>query len=58
MKYRIQDTFDTTPSRYWEVFFDHEYCGALFEHIRQCGAENEEMPADLTRLAAVKQPCC
>ncbi len=33
-------------------------CGALFEHIRQCGADNAEMQADLARLAAVKQPCC
>lgn len=33
-------------------------CGALFEHIRQCGAKNSEMQADLARLAAVKQPCC
>ncbi len=33
-------------------------CGALFEHIRQCGVKNSEMQADLTRLAAVKQPCC
>ena len=32
-------------------------CGALFKHIRQCGADNEEMQADLARLIAVKQ-CC
>ena len=35
----------------------NDCCGALFEHIRQCGAENEEMQADLARLSAVKQ-CC
>jgi hypothetical protein len=33
MKYRIQDSFDTTASRYWGVFFDEEYCSALFRHI-------------------------
>lgn len=33
MKYRIQDSFDTTPTHYWEVFFDEEYSRVLFEHI-------------------------
>ncbi|HEB99972.1 MAG TPA: metalloregulator ArsR/SmtB family transcription factor [Thiotrichales bacterium] len=32
-------------------------CGPLFEYIRQCGARNDEMQADLARLAAVKAPC-
>jgi len=27
-------------------------CQPLFEHIRQCGADNDEMRADLARLAA------
>lgn len=30
-------------------------CGPLFEHIRQCGEDNEEMQADLARLKATKQ---
>jgi len=33
LKYRIQDTFDTTATHYWEVFFDEEYCRVLFDHI-------------------------
>jgi len=30
-------------------------CGPLFEHIRQCGEDNEEMQADLVRLKATNQ---
>jgi len=30
-------------------------CDPLFEHIRQCGAVNKEMQADLVRLKAVSQ---
>lgn len=30
-------------------------CVPLFEHIRQCGSDNEEMQADLTKLAATGQ---
>jgi len=30
-------------------------CGPLFEHIRQCGEDNEEMQSDLERLSATAQ---
>ena len=30
-------------------------CGPLFEHIRQCGEDNQEMQADLVRLQATGQ---
>ncbi|HGX94117.1 MAG TPA: metalloregulator ArsR/SmtB family transcription factor [Candidatus Tenderia sp.] len=30
-------------------------CQPLFEHIRQCGEDNEEMQADLQKLAATAQ---
>ena len=30
-------------------------CGPLFEHIRQCGEDNEEMRADLEKLTATTQ---
>lgn len=33
MDFRIEDAFDTTPERYWEVFLDEEYNEALFEHL-------------------------
>lgn len=32
-RYRIEDAFETTPTRYWEVFFDDEYNRRLFEHL-------------------------
>jgi hypothetical protein len=31
--YRIEDEFETTPERYWEVFFDEDYNAKLFEHL-------------------------
>jgi len=30
-------------------------CVPLFEHIRQCGADNDEMQSDLKKLAATGQ---
>ena len=30
-------------------------CGPLFEHIRQCGEDNDEMQADLARLKTTRQ---
>ncbi len=35
-------------------------CQPLFEHIRQCGANNDEMQADVARLKVVRQvgECC
>jgi ArsR family transcriptional regulator, arsenate/arsenite/antimonite-responsive transcriptional repressor len=30
-------------------------CNPLFEHIRQCGADNVEMQADLVQMKASKQ---
>lgn len=34
MKYTIADEFETTPQRYWEVFFDEEYNRRLFEALK------------------------
>ncbi|MBL1259012.1 MAG: helix-turn-helix transcriptional regulator [Thiotrichaceae bacterium] len=30
-------------------------CGPLFEHIRQCGKDNDEMQSDLTRVMDIGQ---
>lgn len=34
MKYTIEDTFDVSADRYWEVFFSEEYNQALWPHLR------------------------
>lgn len=34
MNYTISDDFETTPERYWEMFFDDAYNEALFKHLR------------------------
>jgi hypothetical protein len=34
MKYTIEDDFDTTPERYWAMFFDEGYNEGLFAHLR------------------------
>ncbi len=43
---------------YYRIMAD--CCGPLFEHLRQCGADNEEMQSDLIRLNAIQEPqqCC
>ncbi|MEZ4385665.1 MAG: DUF2505 domain-containing protein [Nannocystaceae bacterium] len=47
MHYTISDDFETTPERYWQVFFDDAYNDALFEHLRigrqvlECSREGE-----------------
>jgi hypothetical protein len=33
MKYTIEDTFDVSPARYWQVFFDDEYNRALWPYL-------------------------
>lgn len=33
MEYRIEDDFDVSAARYWEVFFSEEYNAALFPAI-------------------------
>lgn len=33
-KYTVEDDFETTVDRYWEVFFDEDYNKGLFEHLQ------------------------
>jgi hypothetical protein len=33
-KYTIEDDFETTVERYWEMFFDEAYNTALFKHLK------------------------
>lgn len=33
MEYTIEDTFDVSRDRYWEVFFSDEYNAALWPHL-------------------------
>ncbi len=33
MRYRIEDGFDVSTDRYWDMFFDETYNTALFEHL-------------------------
>ena len=33
MKYRIEDDFECTPERFWQVFFDEPFNVALYDHL-------------------------
>ncbi len=45
MQYTIRDDFDTTPQRYWEVFFDDAYNRGLYARLK-IGREVLEITRD------------